>query len=68
MKDKMTQKGKPLPEGLKLDDLKHNYDIMQSEYQRALTRIKVLDLADRGKIWDIIAQKFPQFQIWRTNN
>lgn len=68
MKDKMTQKGKPLPEGMKLDDLKHNYDIMQSEYQRALTRIKVLDLADRGKIWDIIAQKFPQFQITPDTN
>lgn len=72
MKDKpkvtFTNKGRPLPEGVKLEDLKQNYDIMSSEYQRPLTRIKVLDLADRGKIWDIIAQKFPAFQITPDTN
>jgi len=63
-----TNKGRPLPDGVKLEDLKANYDIMTSEYQKPLMRIKVLDLADRGKIWDIIAQKFPAFQITPDTN
>lgn len=67
-KEILTNKGKPLPEGVKLEDLKHNYDIMMSEYQKPLNRIKVLDMADRGKIWDIIAQKFPEFQISPDTN
>lgn len=72
MKDKeksiLTNKGRPLPDGLKLEDLKGNYDLMVSEYQRPLNRIKVLDMVDRGQIWDIIAQKFPSFQITPDTN
>lgn len=63
-----TRKGHPLPAGLKLEDLKKNYDLMTSEYQRSLSRIKVLDMVDQGRIWDVIAQRFPEFQITPDTN
>lgn len=67
-KEFISTQGKPLPEGIKLEDLKHNYDIMISEYKTAINRMKVLDMADTGKIWSVICQKFPEYQISPDTN
>lgn len=60
--------GLSLPEGLKLQDLVDNWNICESEYRRARTRMKVLDMADSGRIWDLISQQFPEFQISPDTN
>ena len=67
-KEFISTRGKPLPEGIKLEDLKHNFDTMISEYKTSLNRIKVLDMADTGKIWSVICKKFPEYQIAPDTN
>lgn len=61
-------KGVELPKGIKLQDLKDNYDLMIAEYRTAYKRIKVLDMVDNGKIWSVICQKFPEYQISPDTN
>lgn len=60
--------GLPLPKGVTLQDLQDNWNTADAEYAPARKRIKVLDLADTGKIWDIIAKQFPSFQITPDTN
>ena len=57
-----------LPKGVTLEDLVRNYDTMKSEYASAYRRIKVLDLVDRGEIWELISRKFPEYQITPDTN
>jgi hypothetical protein len=64
----VTSQGVPLPKGVKLQDLIDNWNTAESEYQSSRTRMKVLDLADRGRIWELIAQKFPEYQITPDTN
>jgi hypothetical protein len=61
-------RGVPLPKGVTLTDLKSNYDTMKSEYSRAWQRLKVLDLADTGRIWELIRTRFPEFNITPDTN
>ena len=61
-------KGLPLPKGVSLQDLKTNYDTMKSEYNKAWQRLKVLDLADSGRIWELIRTRFPEFNITPDTN
>jgi len=60
--------GVELPEGITLQDLEQNYGIMEAEYRAAYARMKVLDLADTGRIWDLIAKEFPEYQISPDTN
>ena len=57
-----------LPEGLTLQDLKKNWDTARSQYSSGYRRIKVLDLADQGKIWETISKNFPEYQITPDTN
>ncbi len=60
--------GVPLPKGVKLQDLQNNWNVAEAEYQAARKRMRVLDMADRGEIWDIICKKFPEYQISPDTN
>lgn len=60
--------GKPLPEGISLQDLQDNWNTARTQYTSAHNRMRVLDLTDRGEIWNIIAKKFPEFQITPDTN
>lgn len=61
-------RGYELPEGIVLQDLQDNFNTMASEYKSAYNRLKVLDMADTGKIWEIICKKFPGFHIAPDTN
>lgn len=65
---KLTAQGLALPEGVKLQDLQDNWNVAESEYNTARKRMRVLDLADRGQIWDIISRNFPEYQISPDTN
>jgi len=60
--------GLELPKGVTLQDLQDNWNTADSEYGPARRRIRVLDMADTGRIWDIITQQFPSFQITPDTN
>lgn len=60
--------GLELPKGLKMQDLLDNWNTCEAEYQRAKTRMRVLDMADTGRIWDLISQQFPEFHISPDTN
>ena len=64
----MINQGKALPKGITLQDLQNNYNTAKSAYAPALRRIAVLDMADRGSIWETIAKKFPEFGITPDTN
>ncbi len=57
-----------LPKGVIKQDLQDNWNICESEYATSRRRMKVLDLADRGMIWDIISRDFPEYQITPDTN
>lgn len=60
--------GVALPEGISLQDIQDNWNTARSQYATAHNKMRVLDLTDRGEIWNIIAKKFPEFQITPDTN
>ena len=60
--------GNTLPEGVKIETLKENYQICVKQYAKAFRRATVLDTADRSGIWEAIAAKLPQYQILPDTN
>jgi hypothetical protein len=58
-----SKTGLPLPEGITLQQLIDNWNTCETEYASARRRMRILDMADRGAIWDIISRQFPEFQI-----
>jgi hypothetical protein len=57
-----------LPEGITLKTLQDNWNTARREYESSYRRLKVLDLADRGKIWETISKNFPEYQITPDTN
>lgn len=59
----LSSTGRSLPEGLTLQMLQDNWDIAKSQYTAAHNKMRLLDMTDRGEIWNHIAKRFPEFQI-----
>ena len=63
-----TSDHKTLPEGITLDLLQENWRVAYNEYQTAFRRIKLLDAADRGRMWEVLKNGFPKCQILPDTN
>lgn len=68
-------KTKPTPEkigGVELrvpvTKLKEQYDLCITQYAREHKRMQVLDLTDRGGLWEALGAKFPAYQILPDTN
>jgi hypothetical protein len=49
-------------------ELKELFDVALSEYQPIHKRMRILDAADRGKLWKAIQAKFPNYQVLPDTN
>ena len=64
-KRKYEKKNKcPVP----LETLKRDYDIAYSNYTKIHRKMKILDAADRSRLWQAISAKFPKWQIQPDSN
>ena len=57
-----------LPEGVSLTNLSDNYKEAKTIYEPIFKRIKLVDGADRGKLWDVINAKLPATQLTPETN
>lgn len=57
-----------LPEGVCLQGIKDRIKDTDSRYTRVLERMRILDGTDRGKLWDVVAAKFPKYQLTPDSN
>lgn len=57
-----------LPESLHITCLKEWYDTTESAYSKPLRRMRILDGADKGKLWEVVKAKFPSYQILTDTN
>lgn len=48
--------------------LKEQFNLCQSQYTKEHRRIQVLDLTDRGGLWEALGAKFPAYQILPDTN
>lgn len=48
--------------------LKQQFDLCKSQYAKEHRRMQVLDLTDRGGIWEALGAKFPTYQILPDTN
>ena len=53
---------------IKLAQLSSNYDIAYSNYTKIHRKMKILDAADRSRLWQAISAKFPKWQIQPDSN
>lgn len=53
---------------VELCTLKRNYDIAYSNYGKIHRKMKILDAADRSRLWQAISAKFPKWQIQPDSN
>ena len=51
-----------------LSTLKRNYDVAYSNYTKIHRKMKILDAADRSRLWQAISAKFPKWQIQPDSN
>lgn len=51
-----------------LPTLKANWDLAIREYQKIWRRMETLDSTDRGKLWQAIRAKYPDYQILPETN
>ena len=51
-----------------LSTLKSNYDVAVSNYTKVHRKMKILDAADRSRLWQAISAKFPKWQIQPDSN
>jgi len=65
MEDKTMIK---LPDGVTMEQLKSNWDMALKEYTKPFRRIRLLDAADRSKLWEAVGAKFPSYQILPDTN
>lgn len=75
MADKATDKAikdiygsEMLPEGISLETIKQRIVDTDSQYTKVLERMRMLDGADRGKLWDVVKSKFPNYQLTPDSN
>ena len=57
-----------LPEGVCLNDIKDKIRDTNAHYTKAVERMRILDGADRGKVWDVVRAKFPSYQLTPDTN
>jgi len=57
-----------LPDCLHITNLKEWYDTTESAYSKPLRRMRILDGADKGKLWEVVKAKFPSYQILTDTN
>ncbi len=57
-----------LPEGLKLATITSKISDTNSHYTKITERMRILDGADRGKVWEVIKAKFPSYQLTPDTN
>lgn len=57
-----------LPEGVCLNDIKDKIRDTNAHYTKAIQRMRILDGADRGKVWDVVRAKFPSYQLTPDTN
>lgn len=48
--------------------LREQYDLCKSQYAKEHRRMQVLDLTDRGGLWEALGAKFPAYQILPDTN
>lgn len=48
--------------------LKEQFDLCKSQYVKEHRRMQVLDLTDRGGLWEALGAKFPKYQILPDTN
>ena len=53
---------------VELCTLKRDYDIAYSNYSKIHRKMKILDAADRSRLWQAISAKFPKWQIQPDSN
>lgn len=53
---------------IKIEQLRRNYDIAYSNYGKIHRKMKLLDAADRSRLWQAISAKFPKWQIQPDSN
>ena len=51
-----------------LSKLREQFDLCKSQYTKEHRRMRVLDLTDRGGIWEALGAKFPSYQILPDTN
>lgn len=51
-----------------LNKLREQFDLCTSRYAKEHRRMQVLDLTDRGGIWEALGAKFPKYQILPDTN
>ena len=57
-----------LPEGVCLATIKSRIEVTDTAYTKVLERMRILDGADRGKLWEVIRSKFPKYQVTPDSN
>ena len=57
-----------LPEGVCLKSVKEKIKDTNSHYTKVTQRMRILDGADRGKVWDVVKAKFPSYQLTPDTN
>ena len=57
-----------LPEGVCLNAIKDKIRDTNAYYTKAVQRMRILDGADRGKVWDVVRAKFPSYQLTPDTN
>ena len=57
-----------LPKGIRLCDLDENFRTASTEYTRAMRRARLLDMADKNRLWEGVGAKFPPYQILPETN
>ena len=65
---KKTKTKVSLPEGITVKMLKEFYDEAEREYLRPLKRMRILDGADKGRLWEVVKANFPKYQILPDTN
>lgn len=63
-----SKKTNQLPDGITVADLMDHYSTGQTWYRRAFERMRLLDAADKGRLWEAIQAKFPSYQILPDTN
>lgn len=57
-----------LPDGVKLSHIKDIIEDTEQRYAKVLKRMRMLDGADRGKLWEVVNSKFPPYQLTPDSN
>lgn len=63
-----TNTSSTLPEGITVEVLKEYFTTGQTWYRKAFDRMRLLDAADKGRLWESLQAKFPPYQILPDTN